>query len=1049
MSASHSAILKLRKRKARQREHEELKGQRRHRGLYVYSPSATDGLALSALDVQLLGRFKEPCASALRTQSARNHRRRRHHRSNQSTRKRFHSSSSSSSSAQVEALLASEMSVNDTVNSKRLLLLKQRGLETRGRHTIGGVRHAVRSNASASDESGSDFDEDDDESDSESSDDELNSDVDDNEHNKVKQFHRVVADAASSDAALGSGAAAAAGDVDNNNSNSNGGDAENEEGDGSDGDVDEYEEPLVAMAGRSVLRVLRFVAGRGFKSVANLRTNKRSSLNYSAIDVKWHPSDGDRMATAATNGAIVVWQDFVPESQRLMKDHDRTVNKVNWHPSHSHMLLSASQDGTMRLFDLREPKYASALFKPRSDSVRDAQFSPFFANYFAAAFDNGTIQLWDIRQPARYWRKINAHDRLVLSLAWHPSQSNLLASGGRDRAIKIWNLRHEKPKPAHTIQTTSSVGSIQWRPGVATHIASAASLMDNSVYVWDYTSPHIPFLQASNHSDVVSDLLFYKNDPMRIVSCSKDCSVQLSHLSTVHRPFLAVNTAALSWNVRNQLGVVNDPIDRARIYAEFAVDDSKTVVAVGDRQPRRAAAVMPSPNTLLALYCSPSMPDPEFSSTICVGLARNYLLRPKTTLAAALAHNERVAAEWRRPQIAKMWALLATLASALSSASQQQRQAGAEAVATTTTTSAADPSSSAASTTLAPADSLSSAVESISHVPPMSLLFDGAAAQLSSSDSDVDEEFNNDGYILTSQEQDFLHSLTDAPQAALGLGDDIAHSNLAAATAVAHLNRAKTSRRSRRRAAAEAAAAVRADSNESLGAERNQRRHRQQRRGGGDSNPSGSGDNAALLAPRHSLFDSLCALSSSQSSSSSPANVPSTPMLSSWDYTPLVLELFRFHSDRGDVQTCCVMASVLGEQRMTAAVDGDAILRCFGAYIELLQRLRAWTCVADVVRSCPWHQIRKISQTGTTLHSGCGRCRKSLLLSDVGSRCPKCTATLAPCSICRRAVRGHFVWCSGCGHGGHIEHMRQWFAAGNDFCPTGCNHRCNLRLSKP
>ena len=31
------------------------------------------------------------------------------------------------------------------------------------------------------------------------------------------------------------------------------------------------------------------------------------SLNYSSADVKWHPCYSDRIATAATNGAILVW----------------------------------------------------------------------------------------------------------------------------------------------------------------------------------------------------------------------------------------------------------------------------------------------------------------------------------------------------------------------------------------------------------------------------------------------------------------------------------------------------------------------------------------------------------------------------------------------------------------------------------------------------------------------------------------------------------------------------------------------------------------------
>lgn len=37
-------------------------------------------------------------------------------------------------------------------------------------------------------------------------------------------------------------------------------------------------------------------------------------------------------------------------AERKITDHSRTVNKVCWHPQKVHNLLSASQDGTMRLW---------------------------------------------------------------------------------------------------------------------------------------------------------------------------------------------------------------------------------------------------------------------------------------------------------------------------------------------------------------------------------------------------------------------------------------------------------------------------------------------------------------------------------------------------------------------------------------------------------------------------------------------------------------------------------------------------------------------------
>lgn len=38
-------------------------------------------------------------------------------------------------------------------------------------------------------------------------------------------------------------------------------------------------------------------------------------------------------------------------------------------------------------------------------------------------------------------------------------------------------------------------------------------------------------------------------------------------------------------------------------------------------------------------------------------------------------------------------------------------------------------------------------------------------------------------------------------------------------------------------------------------------------------------------------------------------------------------------------------------------------------------------------------------------------------------------------------VRGIYLWCQGCNHGGHIDHMKAWFSH-SIVCPTGCGHRC-------
>jgi len=47
------------------------------------------------------------------------------------------------------------------------------------------------------------------------------------------------------------------------------------------------------------------------------------------------------------------------------------------------------------------------------------------------------------------------------------------------------------------------------------------------------------------------------------------------------------------------------------------------------------------------------------------------------------------------------------------------------------------------------------------------------------------------------------------------------------------------------------------------------------------------------------------------------------------------------------------------------------------------------------------------------------------------------------CAICDTAVRGLFIYCEVCKHGGHLRHMVNWFSK-SSFCPTGCGCQCKF-----
>lgn len=98
-------------------------------------------------------------------------------------------------------------------------------------------------------------------------------------------------------------------------------------------------------------------------------------------------------------------------------DHERTTHAVSFHNTDPNFLLSASQDSTIKLFDLREKNMSVSTFCS-SESVRDVKFNPFNSNSFASVSENGCVQLWDVRKSEKFVQQFTAHSGPIYCLDW-------------------------------------------------------------------------------------------------------------------------------------------------------------------------------------------------------------------------------------------------------------------------------------------------------------------------------------------------------------------------------------------------------------------------------------------------------------------------------------------------------------------------------------------------------------------------------------------------------------------------------------------------------
>ncbi|XP_018901839.2 GATOR2 complex protein WDR59 [Bemisia tabaci] len=104
------------------------------------------------------------------------------------------------------------------------------------------------------------------------------------------------------------------------------------------------------------------------------------------------------------------------------------------------------------------------------------------------------------------------------------------------------------------------------------------------------------------------------------------------------------------------------------------------------------------------------------------------------------------------------------------------------------------------------------------------------------------------------------------------------------------------------------------------------------------------------------------------------------------------------------------------------------------AYAELLHR---WQLLDARCMVLKYISSPNETHKGIEFVTECPSCRQSIR----DSYCSTCKALPLQCVICHLSVRGSTNFCLVCGHGGHTNHLLDWFKK-EEMCPTGCGCAC-------
>ncbi|QSZ29367.1 hypothetical protein DSL72_003881 [Monilinia vaccinii-corymbosi] len=254
-------------------------------------------------------------------------------------------------------------------------------------------------------------------------------------------------------------------------------------------------------------------------------------LNIRAV--RWsHAQFSSTIVTAGGNGRITVYdlnraggEGF--EVARI-QEHARQVHKLAINSFKGNWLLSASQDGSVKCFDLRETRRSVATYKCNADAVRDVKWSPTDGMEFACSTDAGILQKWDFRKAHAPMMKITAHNSAVFSISWHPDGDHII-SGGKDQQCHVWDMsKSERGQRAkYSFTTPAPIANVCWRPacwtatGQGKRVAQVAVSYDDTslnraqfstVHLWDIARSSLPFKEIEVSNSAPTGILWSTRD---------------------------------------------------------------------------------------------------------------------------------------------------------------------------------------------------------------------------------------------------------------------------------------------------------------------------------------------------------------------------------------------------------------------------------------------------------------------------------------------------------------------------------------------------------
>ncbi|XP_076833482.1 WD repeat and SOCS box-containing protein 1 isoform X2 [Brachyhypopomus gauderio] len=158
------------------------------------------------------------------------------------------------------------------------------------------------------------------------------------------------------------------------------------------------------------------------------------------VNIEWHRfkfgQDQLLLATGLNNGRIKIWDAYTGKLLLNLMDHTDIVRDLTFAPDGSLVLVSASRDKTLRVWDLKDDGNMVKVLRGHQNWVYCSAFSP-DSSVLCSVGAGKAVFLWNMDKYTLI-RKLEGHHNDVVSCEFSPDGA-LLATASYDTRIIVWD----------------------------------------------------------------------------------------------------------------------------------------------------------------------------------------------------------------------------------------------------------------------------------------------------------------------------------------------------------------------------------------------------------------------------------------------------------------------------------------------------------------------------------------------------------------------------------------------------------------------------------